>query len=364
MTLIDEDGRLFGRINVVDAAVVLLAIVVVGAGAFALYSPTDDDGGGESATRYATVDLGQQSPAVAERIADGDAAGGVTITDTYVGPAADGNASVVVRVRVDGQLHGDSTFEYAGDELTRGDDFDISTAAYDVSGEVLRVDEAGTTLDTGTLPILVSTSLPAATRDAVDAGDTYRIGGRSVATVAETVIPPVGNGTARTDFVGLRVRTINRSGTTYFGSTPVRLGEAVDFRTSRYAFSGTVERWGSSSPPGERGTTVATVVVRNVDPAVADGIEVGMRERRGETTTATITDVERAPTSVVLTSESGNIYEREHPRNQTVTLAVELRTRTTDDSVLFHGRPLREGATVTLDFGTIRVRGTVTALSV
>lgn len=368
MTVVDEDGRLFGRINVFDALVVSVVLfVVLVAGAAALLAAGED--GGEAATRYATVDLGDQSPAVAERISTGDAAlgGDVAVTDVYVGPAGAGNVTVVVRARVDGTLRsagggGERAFEYRGQPLQEGDDLGVETATYDVDGAVLELSASGETLDTGTLGVVVETALPAATRSYVDAGDAYTLDGREAATVEETVFPPAATDAGRTDLVGLSLRTIAHSGGTYFGDAEVRLGTSIDFRTAQYAFSGEVVRWGSTAPAGERTTTNATIVLRDLDPEVADGIRAGMVERRGGAVTARVTAERTAPATVVLTGENGSIHEREHPRKVDVTLAVELRTRTTDAGLRFHARSLQEGSNVTLDLGRITVTGTVTSL--
>lgn len=368
MRIVDDEGRLFGRVNVVDAAVAVVVVLAVGgAGVVALDAVV---GGGDPATRYATVDLGDQPAAVADRIEAGDASvdgESVTVTDVYVGPGEGDNVSVVVRARLDGTLAGGSDaaasgFKVGGDPVRRGDDIDLEAPAYDAGGTVLRLEESGESLGTGTLSVLVEANLPEATRAAVESGDTYRVDGRPVATVERTVFPPVGNESARTDLVGLELRTIEHSGSTYFGGTPVRTGRTVGFETSRYSFAGTVTRWGSASPPGERTTTAATVVLRGVAPNVADGIEAGMVERRGDAVTATVTDARTSPATVVLTSEGGDIYERDHPRKVDVTIDVDLRTRRTDSGLQFHARPLREGSNVTLDLGTTTASGTVTDL--
>ncbi len=363
--ILDEEGRLFGRVNVVDAAVVAgLLFLVLAGGAVALGSLT----GGEEATRYATLDLGERSPAVADRIAANDTSldRSVTLTDVYVGPSGNGNVSVVARAKLDGTLTagdgGSSVFAFGGGPLQRGDEVGVETGGYDIGGAVVELSETGGTLDTGTLPVVVETSLPAATRAYVEPGDTDRRNGRPVATVEGTLFPPTGNETVRTDLVGLTLRTVNHSGGTHFGGTELRVGKVVRFDTDRYNFSGSVVRWGSAEPAGEVGTTAATVVLRGADPAFVDGVETGAVERRGETVTARVTDKRVEPATVVLTSESGNIYEREHPRNVDVTLTVELRTRQTDAGLRFHTRALREGTELALDLGSARINGTVTDL--
>ncbi|WP_176548248.1 DUF4330 domain-containing protein [Natrinema sp. CBA1119] len=369
MNVIDENGRLFGRVNVYDALVVLLVLGAIVAGVVFLDPLGGGDSaggnGGESATRYATVDLGNRSPAVAERITDGTtSAPDLTITDTYVGPADGENLSVVVRVRIDGTLtDGEGSdgrsITFADTRVQRGSDLDIETAEYDVAGEVLELSTEGETLNTSTLPVLIRADLGPSTAALVDRGDTYRIDGRTMATVEQAVVNPRTNRTNRTDLVGLSLRTIRYDGATYFGADRVLVDRPLEFRTDRYAFSGTVARWGNASLPGEPVERTVTVRAANVPPHVADRIEAGIVERRGNATIARVMDVRTEPASVVLTSADGNIYEREHPRNEDVFLTVELRARSTGDDLRFRTRRVRAGTTLSLDFDTVSVVGEV-----
>lgn len=368
MRLVDEDGRLFGRVNVVDAAVVLVVLAAITAGVVAVVPL---GGGGEQVTRYATVDLGTQPLATAERIGSGDRStnDGVVVTDTYVGPAANGGnasvASVVVRVRVNGTLAsdgGERIFTYDGASFRRGDDLAFETSSYAVSGDVLRVAESGSTLPVGSLPIRLETTLSPAIADAVAVGDTYRLADQQVATVTGVTTAPVENGTERNALLGMRLHTLNRSGSTYFGATPAKVGQSIGFETDQYALAGTVTRWGNASPAGTATTTTVVVSLSDVDPAVADGLSAGLTERRNGRTTARITDVRVTNATVVLTSDDGHIYEREHPENVNVELTLRLHTRATADGLRFHTRALREGTSVTLDFRTIAVDGTVTRI--
>ncbi|MFC7193455.1 DUF4330 family protein [Halosimplex aquaticum] len=90
MAIIDEDGRIFGTINVVDALAVLLVLAVAAAG-IALVTGSDP---GEEGTRHVTLDLGSQPEYVLEQLDAGDTAslenepGNMTITDTYFTPGS------------------------------------------------------------------------------------------------------------------------------------------------------------------------------------------------------------------------------------------------------------------------------------
>lgn len=354
---------MLGRVNVVDALAVCLVVAILAAGvAFA-----DPFGTEESATRYATIDLGTQSVPVAASISAGDTtvgdADGVTITDTYAVPTGERNATVVVRARLNGTLAerdgGDPAFEFGGSRLRSGEPLAVETAEYEVRGEVVEVAAEGETLDVGRTQVVVESTLPSAVADTVDAGDAARIAGQRVATVERAVVAPVERGTDRPALVGLTLRTISYAGETYYGDAEVSIGRQMRFRMENYTFAGTVTRRGAASPSGVPTNTTAVVKVPNVTPDVADGIQAGMVERRDGIVTARITERRAEPTPVVLTSDDGRIYERNHPRNQTLYLTVDLRTRQTQDGLRFRTQPLEEDRAVVFDFSTITVRGIV-----
>jgi hypothetical protein len=102
--------------------------------------------------------------------------------------------------------------------------------------------------------------------------------------------------------------------------------------------------------------------MENVDPDVANGLRAGMRERvRGETV-AELTAVTVDPAVVVLTSQDGNVYRREHPVRKDVTMTADLRVRETSAGIRFKGAVLRQGATVVLDLGTVTVEATLVSV--
>ncbi|AHG01020.1 hypothetical protein HALLA_13330 [Halostagnicola larsenii XH-48] len=283
MPLIDDDGNLFGVVNVVDALVVLVLLAVLVAGAALVVN-----GGGsasvsadpdEPETRYATVELGDQPDYVVEQLSEGDTAlargwgsdgtaANVTVTDVSVtarnGDQTNASTDVTIRVALEGVAPEDdgerTAFRVDGDSLTLGSELKLDLGTYATSGTVTALDSD---------------------EDALAADET---------------------------------------------------------------------------------TTDTEVELRNVTPAVADGLEEGMTETvRGETV-ATIQSVESEPATVILESDGGDIYEREHPQNVDVTLTVELATTETETGTSFRGRQLGIGTSVVLDFDTVTVDGEVTAL--
>jgi len=153
-SVIDEEGRLFGVINVIDALVVLLVVAVVAAG-LALVVPSGDT----AETRYATIDLGTQPEYKADQITAGDrwelegSSDDLTVTEVFAAPRTDGERDVVIRAAINGTTldpqadEDDGPIEFAGETLRFGADLEIETNQYLVDGTVTDVsadEELGT----------------------------------------------------------------------------------------------------------------------------------------------------------------------------------------------------------------------------
>jgi len=475
MALIDDDGNLFGVLNVIDAlAIVLLLAVVVAGIAFVGVLGAD----GEPESRYATIDLGEQPEYVIERVGEGDrmvaeAHGhNLTVTDVHVSAPAeeDGDPHLTVRAQVGGErvfdeARGEEVFRFAGERLRIGQEIELDTLDYEADGEVIAVDPDGESLVTAETPVVLEATTTASTAAEIAEGDSYRLGGHELATVRSVTTYPIGDderyvlveaglstverdgsptfagrsltlgttvpletgtyaldgevvqrgdgpdgaptieetpavleatttattaaeieegdeyrlggetvGTVRSVatyptgadqrrvLVGVDLLTLEEDGSPTFLGEGLSLGSTVPFETDGYDLEGELLRRGSLEEPGEPTTTVAQVELEDVPPSVADGLAAGMTETERGETLATIEAVESEPADVVLESEDGDIFLREHPKNRDVTLTVELATRETETGLRFHGDSLREGDTITLDVGPRLVEGEVTVL--
>jgi len=112
-------------------------------------------------------------------------------------------------------------------------------------------------------------------------------------------------------------------------------------------------------PTNQSEDTTVTFEVTGVQPYVADAIPEGSIE--SESITA-VKNKSVRPTEVVVEDQNGGLHERTHPQEKTVALQVTLNTTTTDEDVLFQNEPLEVGRELTLDFGPVTVKGTVTSL--
>jgi len=364
MNILDDQGRLFGLVNLVDALVVLVVLAVVVAGAAFVFSSGSSDSGPDTAVRYATLDLGTQPAYVATLVTEGNAVQpsseeNLTITAVYATETDDGR-HLYARVRLNAtRSEDDDTVTYDGDPLRVGRDLSLTTAEYQTDGTITAVDATNPDLPVGETDLLLRTTLAADAADAIRTGDEYRIDGRTVATVQSVEAYRTGDPGQVQAYVGVTYQTFRASDGPKFAGTPVREGVSLPFETSAYTFSGDVVRTGATEPRGERATRTVRLEIENADPNLGDALRTGMTERvRGEAV-AELTNVAVEPSTMVLTSQDGNVYRRDHPVEEDVTLTADLRVRETNAGLQFKGAPLRQGRTVSLDLGTVTVEATV-----
>ncbi len=365
MQLIDDSGNLFGLVNVVDALVVLL-VLAVGVAGVALVTAddgADDEPAPELATTNVTLDLGTQPEAVAAAIEAGDtySPGGnaeLTVTDVHVAPQ-DGNARVHVSARLRGEAR-NGTIAYGDAPPRLGRSLKIQTDSYAVSGSIQSTG-GGDELRTQSTSVLLQTTVSEATAGEIESGQSMTVAGREVATV-ESVTAYGSDGNDRRHLaVGVELATVGAD-RPQFGGRTVREGATIPVETADYRFAGTVDRVGATEPRGESTTREVTLTIDRASPDLAAAIEAGDAERVGDQTVAEITDVERENATMVLTSDDGNVYLREHPIDEQVTITAELAVRETADGVRFKGATIRRGSTVTLDLGDLTVEATVQSL--
>lgn len=371
MRILDENGRVFGVVNVIDFLAILFAAVVVVAGVAIVFSGESEQP--ELGTRYVTLDLGDQPAYVTERIDAGDvstASNGpdnLTITDVYMTPADTGSSTVMARAKVRGPVQEQSkrqlsTLSFDGTSLILGQQLTVETAEYRVSGTVTAVEREGDALDISTTDVVMQYTLPADVAADISVGDQYQANGRTLATIESKTVYPGNNKFNRRVYLGLSIRTITQQGEPRFSGRPVRPGNDFTLVFEPYDITGTVRERGRSSLRGEVTTTTVVIELSDVTPERAANVRAGLTETVGGTQYARITNVRSEPSEVVLTSDDGNISLREHPRNVDLYLTVDLQTRQRETGLTFHGEPVRLNDQISLNFDFLTVRGVIIEL--
>ena len=366
MELIDDEGRLFGAVNVIDALVVLLIVAVVVAGAaFVLGDDPEPAPTPETETTYATLDVGTVSPYIVDAIEAGDifspdGASTLRITDVHLTPQGD-QTRVLLRVALEGELNNQDSLIYSGAPPRLGRTLDITTDRYQITGQIRDVGDSDA-LTTDQQQVLLSSQVDAGTAEAVTAGDEIRLSGRTVARVDNVTSYATGQLSSRQLLVEATLTGHRQQDRLRFGGSPIRRDQTVTLPTNDYTLSAQIEQVGGDISLGATTTRTVTLRMDEVREDFADAINPGMVERTGDTTVARVSDVDTEPSLIIATGDNGSVNVVDHPVNRDVTITAELQLRDTPSGLAFKGEQIRQGSTVTLDLGTVVVEATVVSV--
>ena len=364
MDVIDDDGNLFGAVNVVDALVVLVILAVVVAGAALVFS---DDPAPEPDidTTHATLDMGTQPAYIVDALNEGDTyspddTSTVTITDVHVTPRGN-DIGVTLRVELEGEASGD-TITYANAPPRLGRTLGIETAQYEINGQIRAVGD-GDALDGDDQRVIVRDTLDAETATAVTSGDEIRLGGRTVATVEDVATFATSNPQRTQVLVETTVATHREDGQPRFGGVPLQRGQSLTLPTAEYTINGQIERVDGNLQLGETSTRQVTLRMTEVREDTAASIQPGMTEGPPNDPVAEVVAVDTEPSLIIATGEDGSVNVVDHPINRDVTITADVQVRETPTGVQFKGEPLRAGHTITLDLGTRVIQAEVVSVT-
>lgn len=358
MSLIDEDGNLFGVINVIDALLVLLVLAVVAAGATLLFQPSDSEP--ELSTTHVTLDLGTQPEYLISEINEGDTYrpsedSQLTITDVHLTPSGDGTR-VIVRAKLQAPTN-DGGIAYSDAPPRLGRSLEIRTNRYVVSGQVRAIGERETFAGDTTTVVLRDT-MPTPDARAVAVGDKIRIAGRTVATINDVAAYATGDPTERTVFVEATLQTHQEQGQQHFGGNPLRRGQVVSLPSDDYTYAGRIERVGGGLDRGSADVLLEAVVDAETANQIADG------------------DVATAAGHETAEIESVTTYATQDPDRKRVFVGVSLTTLGYGEREQFGATPVQRGNTISLNaenyqlsssierVGAVEPRGTATTRTV
>ncbi|GAA0512106.1 protein of unknown function [Halorubrum aquaticum] len=364
MELIDDDGDLFGVVNVVDALVVLL-VLAVGVAGIALVFSDDPAPEPDTDTTYATLDMGTQPTYIVDAINEGDTyspndVSTMTVTDVHLTPRGD-DIGVTLRVELEGELDGDS-IAYGDAPPRLGRSLTLATSRYEVSGQIRGVSD-GDALEREETTVIVRDTLDSETAADIAAGDEVRLAGRTVATVEDVTTYATGDPSQSRVFLETTLDAHREDGRTRFGGVPLRRGQPLTLPADDYTVDGTIERVNGDLQLGETTTRTVTIRMDEVRQDMADAIRPGMREGSVSDPVAEIVAVETEPSIIIATGENGSVNVVDHPVNRDVTITAEFQVRETTTGVQFKGESLRSGSTVTLDLGTVVIDAEVVSVA-
>lgn len=360
MKLIDDEGNLFGVVNVIDALVILMMLAVGVAGIALVAAGGDEPDEPDMETTYATLDLGTQPAYVVDAISEGDTYGPddtstLTITDVHVTPHGD-DVGVTLRVELTGEEAGENV-EYANAPLRLDRTLEIETDQYTVDGQIRAVGD-NNTLDRTQETVVIHDTLDVETAESVTPGDEIRVAGRTIATIDDISTFGTRDANQRRVYVEATLDAHREGDTTRFGGVALKRGQPVTLDAPAYTLDGEIDRVGDDTL-GETTTQTVTLRMDEVHEDTADAIRPGLTEGTTSNPVATVSSVDVEPSLIITTGDDGTVNVVDHPRNRDVTITADLQVRETPTSVQFKGESLRSGSTVVLDLGTVTVEAEV-----
>ena len=137
MPIIDDEGRLFGAVNIIDALVVLLVLAVVVAGVALV---TGGGSTGERPTRTVVVDVGQQPDYVVDAIEEGSVGTSeVVAVENKTAIGDDGNDRLRLTVTLAVTKNADGLPTFAEERLYVGRQIQLDLSTTIVSGTVIEM---------------------------------------------------------------------------------------------------------------------------------------------------------------------------------------------------------------------------------
>jgi len=338
---LDDDGNLFGVVNIVDALVVLLVLAVAVAGVALVFQSGDSEP--SVATTNVTLNLGPQPDYIVAEMNEGDTYNAssnsqLTVTDIHLSPQDD-QTHVIVRAELQGQASGDSV-TYANGPPRLGRTLNIATSRYEVSGQIRAIGD-GNSLNRATTTVVLQDTVPTADARDLTAGDEIQVGGRTVATVNDVAAYATNDPTQRTVYIEAELETYTQGGERRFGSTQLRRGQTVTLPASDYIIDGRIERVG-----GNLNRAQANVLVEST-------VDVETAERIAEGDVATIAGHETAEVQTVTTYATGN------PDRKRVFVGLSLQTLSYGERQQFGSMHVQRGNTVTIETESYELSGPI-----
>lgn len=247
MELLDDQGQIFGVVNIVDALVVLFVLAVAVAGAALLsggagISPSTPE---SEQTGYATVEYtipispSASIPQSADNLTPTDGGDNLTVEETVYSFTRDGQIHTVASVSYPGEPN------VGGSVATAGAQADMTTGSTAQSVQFLAVNHSSPSLDVQTRSVVLAVGANESVGHTLEPGMTATVNNQTVATIESITSNPTGP-PSRTELVGVELQVWHDGFTNWFGGQAVRVNNRLTIVTDDAVVAGQIYRIGST----------------------------------------------------------------------------------------------------------------------
>ena len=352
-TLIDENGRIFGKVNIVD--VLIIAIVI--AGAYGSYTYIF----GQSNETYVTILAPQQESWVYKNLARGDLELG-SFTGRIIGevvnveivPSLENKKDIFVTLKVDASNKNGVLF-YKDEILRIGKEIEISTERVFFSGTTVSISGANPGNILEDYPRIISLraeNVPYTIAGGIKTGQAEKTGGRTIFEITDVQKIPVSNG-AYNIVVRAFISAKKFNGDILFNSGPVKNGGTFSTRIGTVSMDATVT---DILPAEEKNKTLGTVSVKKIVSIDTEEISKDATKLIGAGSEETNRD--GVALARILGMEEISINERTSKARMT----TEITGEQNGNRFIFKNDELKVHGTINLSLSNVTVSGKITGI--
>lgn len=395
MKIIDEKGRLFGKVNIIDSLVIFFILFVLVSLYFGhkrfsnIVSPPVSTANPLSLEFYATAN--GMSPEVAKLILVGDkvSENGNALAeildlgkaevdvreikidqDEVVSVSDPGFLQLPLKIRLNGEIKQDYFF-YKGEKLRLGSNIPFNNEKYKI---MIRIDSSvGRACKLS--PFELDISLAPLNQNQIkliSSGDKFidDLGGGNILNVGEPVLYTLDSKERRTSSlqqllseVVIKARLLGqiKDGYFYYAEQKINVGSKIQLKTGKYKVEGVVK---SEPRPLHEQRVILQANFKYLMPEVAALIKAGDEEKddRGIVIAKVKAIINNKP-NTTLVQNGGKLIRANHPEMRDVLLVLEIVCVRDKDKISFKNIPVKVGNNLSLMAKEYDLTGTITSVN-
>jgi len=145
----------------------------------------------------------------------------------------------------------------------------------------------------------------------------------------------------------------------FFGNQELKVGKTIKLATPFVEFVPTIVSFGNDLGEITTDNKIVTVLFENVKPWIADSLIVGAKQEVQGDVVASLLSKDITPAKMVVQSEAGDVFLRDHPLNKDVRATVEISSQNMNNYNYFQGSEVFVGGSLTFYFDGLTVSGHV-----
>lgn len=166
------------------------------------------------------------------------------------------------------------------------------------------------------------------------------------------------SGTNKNIIISLKLFADSKNNKLFFNNQMLKIGNELSIELKDVIIEGVILHI-SKKEEREFAKKRVTVKMYNQSSWIADLLRIGDSELSGGKEIAKIIDKDVEPAEMIVISQDGEVFLREHPTNKDITLTLEVVAEKVGGSYFFHGSELKAGNNLMLETSSINVNGVI-----